>query len=86
MSNQDLQQRFINSALAAHNNYRKVHGVKELTHNPELSKIALNWSQRLIKTNQLQHSRNTYKNNQLGENLYYANGYGDIDYGIHMYK
>jgi uncharacterized protein YkwD len=80
------QNNFINSALAEHNKYRKLHGVGALTHNPELSKIALSWAKHLVAQRNLKHSSNKYKNNSLGENLYYASGYGNIDYGIESTK
>ena len=82
MSSGDKQNQFINSALAEHNKYRQLHGVGNLKHNPELSKIALNWANYLVNKRQLQHSSNKYKNNHLGENLFYASGYGNVDYGI----
>ena len=86
MSSDNKQSLFINSALTEHNKWRKLHGVGNLTHNPELSKIALNWAKNLVAQQRLQHSSNKYKNNSLGENLYCASGYGDIDYGLESTK
>lgn len=62
------QQRFIKEALEAHNQCRSRHGVAALEHNPELSKIALEWARYIASQNSLSHSKNSYKDGPLGEN------------------
>lgn len=68
----DVQIRFINEALAAHNDCREVHGVDSLLHNPDLSKIAQAYANKLAGMNRMVHSQCTYKNEKIGENLAYA--------------
>ena len=69
MTTNEAQTRFINEALAAHNEYRKLHGVSPLLHNAELSKMAQDWATSIASRNKLQHSTNKYKNDNLGENV-----------------
>ena len=69
MSSQNVQNRFINEALAAHNEYRQLHGVPPLEHNQELSDISLKWAVNIAGRNTMQHSTNKYNNDHLGENL-----------------
>ena len=86
MISSDMQSRYISSALVEHNKYRKLHGVGTLKHNPELSKVALSWANHLAGKKKLFDSKNTYYNKILGENLYKASGYGNIDYGLNASK
>lgn len=66
-----VQTRFINEALIKHNRLRRIHGVQELVHNPELSFIAQGYADRLARMNQMVHSKNKYKDEKIGENLAY---------------
>ena len=68
----DVQLRFINEALECHNECREIHGVEPLLHNSVLSKIAQSYADHLASINRMTHSKNTYKNEKLGENLAYA--------------
>ena len=43
--------------------------VGDIKHNPELSKMAQHWAEHLAETNILKHSNDTYKGDQLGENV-----------------
>jgi len=62
--------KFINDVVTFHNKYRKIHGkVGDIKHNPELSKMAQHWAEHLAETNILKHSNDTYKGDQLGENV-----------------
>ena len=69
MSSKTIQNLFINEALTAHNDYRLLHGVPPLIHNPELSKIAYKWAMNIAIKNEMQHSSNKYQNENLGECL-----------------
>lgn len=62
------QQRFIKEALDAHNDCRSRHGVAPLEHNPELTRIALEWAKHIASRNSLSHSKNDYNGQPLGEN------------------
>lgn len=64
-----MDQRFITEALTAHNECRRKHGVPDLEHNPELSKIAQSWANSIAARNVMTHSKNEYKNDKLGENI-----------------
>lgn len=81
MSSSDAQKRFINEALAAHNEYRQIHGVAPLIHNPEISRIALDWAIKIANKNNLEHSKNKYGEKSLGENLamWYESGADHYD-------
>ena len=61
-------------ALEAHNRYRRKHHVPPLALNKDLCKIAQSYAQRLSATNSFEHSKNKYKGNELGENLYMCSG------------
>lgn len=63
------QEKFIREALNAHNNYRRKHGVPELTHDPELSRVAQNYANYLARINTLKHSDCNFNGNRMGENL-----------------
>jgi uncharacterized protein YkwD len=63
------QDRFIGEALAAHNKVRALHGSPALTHNRELSSIALQYAKYLASIRSLVHSKNKFKNQSIGENL-----------------
>jgi len=66
------QQRFIKEALEQHNKCRRQHGCSDLVHNPELSFIAQEYSEKLAKRNKMEHSKNKYKGEKIGENLAYS--------------
>ena len=61
-------------ALDAHNKYRRKHHVPPLTLNKDLCKIAQSYAERLLATNSFEHSKNKYKGNEIGENLYMCSG------------
>lgn len=61
-------------ALETHNRYRKKHHVPPLILNKDLCKIAQSYAERLLATNSFNHSKNKYKGNELGENLYMCSG------------
>ena len=63
------QNYFIFEAITAHNDYRLLHGAPPLVHNPNISQIALNWANKLAKTNSFEHSQNLFNNERLGESL-----------------
>ena len=60
--------------LTHHNNYRKKHQVGNLVRNSEIEKIAQAYSEKLSAVCGRGHSGNKYKNEPLGENLYYVWG------------
>ena len=64
-----MDQRFISEALDAHNECRRKHGVPNLVHNPELSRIAQSWANSIAARGSMQHSKNEYRNDKLGENI-----------------
>ena len=66
------QSKFIEEAMATHNSCRARHGVPDLVHNPELSKIAQSYAEYLANRRTLIHSTNTYNGQRLGENLAFA--------------
>ena len=70
MTDKEFENKFIVKTLAAHNNYRKIHGVPPLILNQELSKIASKRAKKLIKTNEINHYLLKYNGSPLGENLY----------------
>ena len=62
---------FCLEALESHNKFRTLHHVPPLKLNKELCSIAENYAKTLAtKLQCLQHSKNTYKGQELGENLY----------------
>ena len=62
---------FCIQALECHNKYRKMHHVPPLKLNKEICSIAENYAKVLAtKLKCLQHSENTYKGQELGENLF----------------
>jgi uncharacterized protein YkwD len=61
---------FIEKLLAAHNHYRRIHNVKPLEYNEELSKIATKRINKLLKTNSIKHNSYKYLGQPLGENWY----------------
>ena len=62
---------FCIQALECHNKYRKMHHVPPLKLNKEICTIAENYAKILAtKLKCLQHSENTYKGQELGENLF----------------
>ena len=65
---------FCLEALNAHNKYRKIHHVDPLKLNKEICDIAEKYSKQLTKIGHLQHSDNCYKEDMLGENLFYCSG------------
>ena len=62
--------RFDVEALESHNRYRRKHHVPPLTLNKDLCKIAQGYANKLISTHSFKHSKNKYKGNDIGENLY----------------
>ena len=67
-----MQSKFIDEALRKHNELRARHGVPDLVHNSELSKIALDYAKKLAKLKTLVHSGAKYREASMGENLAYA--------------
>lgn len=65
---------FITEALARHNFLRQKHGVPELKHNEELSKIAQAWAESMLEKGDLNHSENTFNGKPLGENIAMCGG------------
>lgn len=63
---------FIKEAIDAHNFYRRNHGSEPLIHNPEISTIAQNYANYLAKIGNMVHSSNKYRNEKLGENLFFS--------------
>lgn len=61
-------------ALEAHNYYRRKHHAPPLTLNKDLCKIAQGYAQKLLATKSFEHSKNKYKGNNIGENLYWCTG------------
>lgn len=68
----EVQTKFINEALSAHNKYRQMHGVQDLVHNSELSLIAQGYADKLARLDQMVHSKNKYNDEKIGENLAYS--------------
>ena len=67
--------KFCIEALESHNKYRKIHKVPPLTLNKDICNIAENYAKTLaLKLRCLQHSENTYNDEELGENLYCCYG------------
>ena len=70
-SNNSNYNTFCLEALESHNKFRNMHHVPPLKLNKELCSIAENYAKTLAtKLQCLQHSKNTYKGQELGENLY----------------
>ena len=61
---------FIVKLLAAHNHYRRIHNVKPLEYNEELSKIAAKRINKLLKTNNIMLNSYKYLGQPLGENWF----------------
>jgi len=57
-------------ALKEHNDLRKKHGSPPLTLDRELSKIAADWAQKRVQKKAKGHSKNKYKGQGLGENIW----------------
>ncbi|KAL3872138.1 hypothetical protein ACJMK2_040089 [Sinanodonta woodiana] len=60
---------FIDDAVKAHNDYRKLHGVGSLKHAKDLSEFAQKWAEHLAATNSFQHSDCNHKGERIGENI-----------------
>ena len=65
----DEQSVFINQSIAKHNEYRRKHGAPNLQHNPELSRVALNWARNIASRNAMQHSNCDFGGKRMGENI-----------------
>ena len=79
---------FCLEALESHNKFRTLHHVPPLKLNKELCSIAENYAKTLAtKLQCLQHSKNTYKGQELGENLYGCYGMDPtgLDISKHWY-
>ena len=79
---------FCLEALESHNKFRNMHHVPPLKLNKELCSIAENYAKTLAtKLQCLQHSGNTYKGQELGENLYGCYGMDPtgLDISNHWY-
>ncbi|XP_068724150.1 uncharacterized protein [Montipora capricornis] len=63
---------FEQEALNAHNKYRKVHGVPEMTLDRALSNQAKAYAQKIANMGQLVHSSQAERGQSVGENLAYA--------------
>lgn len=66
---------FEEECLETHNKFRKKHHSPPLELNKELNKIAETYAQKLAKSNKFEHSTNTWKGEDLGENLYKCSGF-----------
>ena len=66
--------KFIEDALQKHNELRKEHGSGPLILSEDLNKIAQEYSEYLAKIDEMKHSKNTYKGDDLGENLFCCSG------------
>ena len=66
---------FIDGSLKKHNYFRALHGVTHLTHNPELSKLAQSYAEKLASNDSFQHSNCKWGSKQVGENLAMCGGY-----------
>ena len=64
------KENFINSALKAHNEYRKLHNAEPLNLSVKLTKIAQDYAEKLATNNEFKHSENEINGYPLGENLY----------------
>ncbi len=58
--------------LTKHNYYRAQHQVGDLVRLPAIEKIAQNYSEYLASIGKMEHSKNKYNGERLGENLYYG--------------
>ena len=70
--NSDMKQNkdYISDALKSHNEYRKKHKSGDLEINPELCKIAQEYSDTLAKTKNFKQSGNKFNGKPLGENIF----------------
>ncbi len=66
---------FIDGSLDRHNYYRKMHKVCPLVHNPDLTKMAQKYADKLASMNKMQHSDCKWGKKQVGENLAMCGGY-----------
>jgi uncharacterized protein YkwD len=62
-------------ALTAHNQYRQKHRAPPLKLNIELNEIAQRYAEELAAKDLFQHSQNTWKGENIGENLFMCSGY-----------
>lgn len=67
--------KFIQEALQTHNQLRSKHRSPALRVNQELNKIAQKYAEKIAKSNSFEHSDNTFKGDNLGENLFMCGGY-----------
>ena len=65
---------FCLDALRSHNKYRKIHHSPDLKLNKDICNIAQKYAENLAKNNIMQHSDNTYKGDNLGENIFMCRG------------
>ena len=63
---------FEQEALTTHNNFRKTHGVPEMTLDRDLCNQAKAYAQKIANTGELIHSLPEERGNSVGENLAYA--------------
>ena len=61
-------------ALTVHNQYRHKHKAPPLKLNTELNEIAQRYAEELAAKDIFEHSQNTWKGENIGENLYMCNG------------
>ena len=62
--------KFIQDALEKHNELRAAHGVEPLTISEDLNIIAQKYAEHLASIDKIVRSDNTYKGEELGENIY----------------
>ena len=61
--------KFVRDSLEAHNKYRAAHNAPKLKLNNELNRTAQSWADHIARTNNFEHSNNTYSGQSLGENI-----------------
>merc|ERR1711957_301594 len=66
---------FIEGSLKKHNEFRRMHGIPDLYHNPELSKHSKAYAQQLAATDNMKHSNCQWESKKVGENLAMCGGY-----------
>lgn len=73
-SKSDSKLSIIDEVISLHNKYRKLHGCPEIVHNPELTKIAQTYADKIASENNFSHSNCKWGDKHIGENLSWCNG------------
>jgi len=66
---------FIQGSLKKHNYFRALHGVPNLIHNAELSKLSQSYAEKLASNDSFEHSNCKWGTKKVGENLFMCGGY-----------